>query len=447
MTYTTSEQGSNPSGGLAPASASLGAIGGLLAWQADTDIRLREAILFEPQRLAAEEVLRCVFTRTTVDSDYLQWSRTNNDFALFIDGVENTLWSDNDLRIAGYLRVGSLTAPTNVTDGDLTTTRLLVGTDAAFPTNVVAYANMVAAGLLRVDTGGVQRFQVGASIVQVGVDGSAPELLLTAMDGVDEGGQMALAGAAANQDWRFDNYQGRLRYHDTATSYHEWGTTFFRTAGYVRVGNIGAPTNITAGDITAGRLLIGTDAAFPTNVLAYANMVAAGLVRIDTGSVQRFQIGASAVQVGVDGSAPEFILAAMDGTDEGGQMVIRGSAANQDWVLDNFAGRLRLHDTATTFHDFSTTFLRTAGYARVGSINAPTNTTAGDFTAIRACLGTDTAFNTSGLLELNSTTQALIVSRMTTGQRDLMTAVNGMIIYNTTTATLQGFQGGAWTNL
>lgn len=36
---------------------------------------------------------------------------------------------------------------------------------------------------------------------------------------------------------------------------------------------------------------------------------------------------------------------------------------------------------------------------------------------------------------------------MTTTVRDGMTAVAGMIIYNSTTATIQGYQGGVWTNL
>ena len=82
----------------APASASLVA---LLGWQADTDIRLRDAVFFEPQRLAAEEVARAVFTVTTVASDYLQWSRTNNRFSIFIDAVESVRFSGNDLLIKG----------------------------------------------------------------------------------------------------------------------------------------------------------------------------------------------------------------------------------------------------------------------------------------------------------------------------------------------------------
>lgn len=55
--------------------------------------------------------------------------------------------------------------------------------------------------------------------------------------------------------------------------------------------------------------------------------------------------------------------------------------------------------------------------------------------------------NSSVGLEVQSTTMAFLASRMTTTQRDAMTPLNGMVIYNTTTTTIQGYQGGAWTNL
>jgi hypothetical protein len=54
---------------------------------------------------------------------------------------------------------------------------------------------------------------------------------------------------------------------------------------------------------------------------------------------------------------------------------------------------------------------------------------------------------TSAALDITSTTGALIVPRMTTTQRDALTAVNGMIIYNTTTTTMQGYINGAWANM
>ncbi|MCI0644092.1 MAG: hypothetical protein L0346_04335 [Chloroflexi bacterium] len=52
--------------------------------------------------------------------------------------------------------------------------------------------------------------------------------------------------------------------------------------------------------------------------------------------------------------------------------------------------------------------------------------------------------NASAALDITSTVGALLVPRMTTTQRDALTAANGMVIYNTTTAELQGYVGGAW---
>ena len=59
-------------------------------------------------------------------------------------------------------------------------------------------------------------------------------------------------------------------------------------------------------------------------------------------------------------------------------------------------------------------------------------------------IGSDTTPATSALLELSSTTAALLVSRMTTTQRNALTASNGMIIYNTTTTQLEAYENGAW---
>lgn len=49
-----------------------------------------------------------------------------------------------------------------------------------------------------------------------------------------------------------------------------------------------------------------------------------------------------------------------------------------------------------------------------------------------------------GVLDIVSTTGALIVPRMTTTQRDALNAVNGMIIYNTTTNQFNFREGGGW---
>lgn len=55
--------------------------------------------------------------------------------------------------------------------------------------------------------------------------------------------------------------------------------------------------------------------------------------------------------------------------------------------------------------------------------------------------------NASVALEVQSTTQTLVLPTMTTTQRDAMTALNGMLIYNSTTSTIQGRAGGVWASL
>lgn len=54
---------------------------------------------------------------------------------------------------------------------------------------------------------------------------------------------------------------------------------------------------------------------------------------------------------------------------------------------------------------------------------------------------------TSAGIELDSTTKALLVSRMTTTERNALTAVNGMIIYDTTENKFKGRQNGSWVDL
>jgi len=49
-----------------------------------------------------------------------------------------------------------------------------------------------------------------------------------------------------------------------------------------------------------------------------------------------------------------------------------------------------------------------------------------------------------GALDVSSTTGAFIVPRMTTAQRDALTAVNGMIIYNLTANQFNFYENGAW---
>jgi hypothetical protein len=61
--------------------------------------------------------------------------------------------------------------------------------------------------------------------------------------------------------------------------------------------------------------------------------------------------------------------------------------------------------------------------------------------------GADKVASDSIALEIESTTQAVVLSRLTTTQRDDLTATNGMMIYNITDGEFQGYKAGAWVNL
>jgi hypothetical protein len=55
---------------------------------------------------------------------------------------------------------------------------------------------------------------------------------------------------------------------------------------------------------------------------------------------------------------------------------------------------------------------------------------------------------TSAILDLTSTTRALVITRMTTTQQNAITApINGMILYNTTLNKFQGYENGSWADL
>lgn len=59
----------------------------------------------------------------------------------------------------------------------------------------------------------------------------------------------------------------------------------------------------------------------------------------------------------------------------------------------------------------------------------------------------DTPTNSSVGIEIVATDKALLVSRMDSTAEGALTAVNGMIIYNTTTNKFRGYENGAWADL
>jgi len=66
--------------------------------------------------------------------------------------------------------------------------------------------------------------------------------------------------------------------------------------------------------------------------------------------------------------------------------------------------------------------------------------------AVKVC-GTDTVANASVALEVESTTKAVVLSRMSTVQKNALTAIAGMMVFDTTLSQLSYYDGGAWVNL
>ena len=52
----------------------------------------------------------------------------------------------------------------------------------------------------------------------------------------------------------------------------------------------------------------------------------------------------------------------------------------------------------------------------------------------------------AGILDVASTTEGMIIPRMTTTERNALTAVAGMMVYNTTDSKHQGYDGTTWNN-
>lgn len=62
-------------------------------------------------------------------------------------------------------------------------------------------------------------------------------------------------------------------------------------------------------------------------------------------------------------------------------------------------------------------------------------------------LSAPTTPNAFGLIDMQSTTKTLILPRMTTTQKNAMTPVNGMLVYDSTLNKFQGYENSAWVSL
>ena len=141
-------------------------------------------------------------------------------------------------------------------------------------------------------------------------------------------------------------------------------------------------------------------------------------------------------------------------SDSGGINIDRNASTNGDFIGVKF----KIATTAgTNRYKAGILFERTGGNG-VGSLHLVNDINGNDNNAnlADAVITIDSSANVgigtvspaaSAKVEISTTTGALLLSRMTTTQRDALTAVNGMIIYNSTNGVIEGYEGGAWANL
>ncbi len=172
--------------------------------------------------------------------------------------------------IAGYLRVGSNSAPTNTTAGDLTMVRLNLG-NVAFGTGVEAAigGDATISGFTRIGSGTAPTNTTAGDLTSArlkivdGAFGTGVEFSVTG-DGALSGFLRVGSETAPTNTTAGDLTSVRLKVGDGAFG---TGVEFSVTgdgalSGFLGVGSETAPTNTTAGDLTATRLSIGNSAAF-----------------------------------------------------------------------------------------------------------------------------------------------------------------------------------------
>lgn len=194
--------------------------------------------------------------------------------------------------------------------------------------------------------------------------------------------------------------------------------------------SVAANATITGTDLlainTAMLLTIGNNASVTSSFLGYAALGLPAVLSMGTGSTIDLVEGA-AFAISLDG-------AATGGTVDEVMLCRSLAIPNGTTTVNKLMG-----------YEFDLPF-GAVGTTHWGFYSKPA--TAHNYFAGDVVIGTsDTPTNSSVGLELNSTTKAILNSRMTSTQRDSLTAVNGMVLYNTTTDKLQVYAAGSWVDL
>lgn len=182
----------------------------------------------------------------------------------------------------------------------------------------------------------------------------------------------------------------------------------------------------TLGVNTAMLLNIGANSTVTTGFIGMAALALPAVINMDSGSsIDR--VSGATFALSLDASAGGGDI---DILDLCRAVVIPNGATTVDKLV-GYKFDLPFGDPGTT----SWGFYESAG------VN---NYLAGNLLVGGTAYTTDTVSNSSVGIELNSTTKALLPSRMTTTQRDALTALAGMTVYNTDDQMMQWYDGTVW---
>lgn len=126
------------------------------------------------------------------------------------------------------------------------------------------------------------------------------------------------------------------------------------------------------------------------------------------------------------------------GSNDAGSRMQLSQAGNLSVGLFSDAARIIVQGASNTSTTYSLIVTNSGGSTTTPAICAQNNQKVG--------IGTNSV-DAGATLEVDGTTGGILFPRLTTTQRDALTGVNGLMIYNTTDNKFQGYANGAWVDL